>query len=457
MATYTVVHDLLSGFPAAPSGVASFYLPSTTTPLVIYGDASGTATTNPVALDSNGAATVYLTQLARMIVQTVGGITISDNVINQEADALTANSSPAFTGLTQKSVNDAALAAFGGVDFGYVPSGAWVGMTPKAWMNGVVRNVMAYGSVGATTVNDGVTPADSAIAAAIADTQAAGGGVVFFPPGTFLVNSPIVVNTVGVVFRGAGAAASVIKINSGTNNGFTVTSANGTQFQGLLITATSATTGKSIAVATTTGLTVEGVKTAAAATGLSLTSVTGCYVGGNSNIQGSAHGIVCATCVSVTVVGGLPTSVEFDSASTDCVMIGCSIVPTFTGTTQPTRFYQFGNGADGSVISVATGATAAAIDLSFGNDVTITATGGVGTATVPDPVKLPPSTRRGFILTVRYVNAAGGAVTWAFSGTKFVHVGAAVPANTDLHTIIVNYVWDGTKFREMTGRADTLT
>jgi len=329
VSTYTVVHDLMSGFPAAPSGSALFYLPGTLTPIVVYGDASGTATSNPVALDSNGAATVYLNRLARMIVQTAGGITISDTVANQEADTTVANTSTAFTAATSKAAMDTALAAFGGQDFQYVPSGAWVGMTPKTWMNGVVRNVMAYGSVGATSVNDGVTPADSAIAAAIADVQAAGGGVVYLPAGNYLCNSPITWSTTGLVLRGAGAGLTTIKVNSGTNNGITIASANGSQVQGLRVTATAATTGKSISVTSVTGLIINDVKTDSAATGLALTSIIGGYVSGNSNIGGT-HGIVVVTSVSVTVVGGLPSSVEWDSASSDCVMIGCSIVPTFT-------------------------------------------------------------------------------------------------------------------------------
>jgi Pectate lyase superfamily protein len=74
----------------------------------------------------------------------------------------------------------------------------------RQWQN-VPRefNVMAFGATGNGTTND-----YTAIAAAL--TAAAGGGTVYFPPGTYLVSSPLTM-TSGITILGAGREASVLK------------------------------------------------------------------------------------------------------------------------------------------------------------------------------------------------------------------------------------------------------
>lgn len=105
------------------------------------------------------------------------------------------------------------------------PGTPWVDLPARttpvmaAWLNGVddaltstgqlVYNVRNHGAAG-----DGVTNDRAAIQAAVAACNAAGGGVVFFPPGTYLVGSPITAMS-SVTFLGCGAA-SVIK--SSVNN-----------------------------------------------------------------------------------------------------------------------------------------------------------------------------------------------------------------------------------------------
>lgn len=478
---FIVVHDLMSGFPSAPSGTASFYLPSTLTAIPIYGDASGTATTNPVTLDSNGAATIYLSQLARMIVQTNGGVTVSDTVINAQADLAVASSSAGFTATTLQGIGNAALAAFGGVDFGYVPSGAWVGMTPKAWMNSVQRNVLAYGTVGATTVNDGVTPADSAVAAAIADVSSAGGGIVYFPPGTYLMNSLIAVSHAGVTLMGAGVGATTIKCNQTNINTINVT---GSTFaiRGIYLTTASASSGISLNIAGSTGVIIDAVKIDGSAKGVFLSNANNISILGNSNISGSTNGVSGTTVIQMTVLGGVisfldtsggagftslsmlgaqVTGLTVDSSSVGIAAIGCVIVTlTFSGGAQPTSFYQYGCGIEGQVIAVASGATVGTIDLAKGNDISINAnSGGAGTVTVPAITNPPPASRRGYVITIRFLNAlgSGNAVTWALNA-QFKLVGGAAPAATDAHTVIIQFLWDGvtSKFRELS-RADITT
>ncbi len=471
MASYLIAHDLLVGFPSAPTGTAWFYYPNTTAPVVIYGDSSGTTITNPVTLDSYGSARVYLSQLARMVVQDVNGATVWDGVINGQNDTTTTTTSTAFSATTLQGALNTALAKFGGKDFQYVPSGSVVGMSPHDWMNGLVRNVMAYGTTGATSVNDGVTPADAAIAAAVADVRAAGGGVVYFPPGSYLVNSPIVVAGSSTELRGAGAGATVIKINSGTNDGIDCTASTSFAVRGMHVTATSATTGKSLNVAGTTGVVIDGVTTDGAAVGLYLNNTNNVLVTGNSSIAGSTNGISGTTVITLSVIGGATTvdtsagagfsqfylvgvngSKTFSSGDGNVVVLGGTGTISFSGGAQPLSFYQYGTGQDGQTLASSAGAFAA-IDLAKGPDITLSA--GQAAVTVPALTNPPPSTRRDYYVTIRFVNAAGGAVTWTLNAQ--FKVNTTIPT-TDAHTVLVRFLWDGanSKFREVS-RADTAT
>jgi hypothetical protein len=73
-------------------------------------------------------------------------------------------------------------------------------------------NVQAYGAVG-----DGVTDDTAAIAAAIAVVDAAG-GVVYFPPGTYLTSAQINIFGANVTMRGAGPS-TIIKAKNAANVG----------------------------------------------------------------------------------------------------------------------------------------------------------------------------------------------------------------------------------------------
>lgn len=66
----------------------------------------------------------------------------------------------------------------------------------------------AYGAVG-----DGVTDDSAAINAAI--TAASGGGIVYFPAGTYLIDSQIDINADGIILQGSGMYSSIIQVNVG--------------------------------------------------------------------------------------------------------------------------------------------------------------------------------------------------------------------------------------------------
>lgn len=82
-------------------------------------------------------------------------------------------------------------------------SGKWTPVAPFV-------NAHLYGVKGDGTTND-----TSAINTAITAVAAAGGGVLFFPPGTYMINTTINL-AASVILQGAGKTATTIKLLSGT-------------------------------------------------------------------------------------------------------------------------------------------------------------------------------------------------------------------------------------------------
>lgn len=79
---------------------------------------------------------------------------------------------------------------------------------------GAVFNVRAYGAKGNGTTDD-----TEAIKSAKEAASEAGGGIVYFPAGVYLVSSSIPVTTPGITFEGVGQAASVIMVANSYLNG----------------------------------------------------------------------------------------------------------------------------------------------------------------------------------------------------------------------------------------------
>lgn len=73
-------------------------------------------------------------------------------------------------------------------------------------------NVKYYGAVGDNSVDD-----TDAIQAAIDAAEAAGGGVVFFPPGTYRINATLVVEGDDIEVAGAGRYTTTVRQNDGAN------------------------------------------------------------------------------------------------------------------------------------------------------------------------------------------------------------------------------------------------
>lgn len=81
-----------------------------------------------------------------------------------------------------------------------------------------IINVLDYGAVG-----DGVTDDTAAIQAAIDAAESAGGGLIYFPTGIYLIISALAITagSENIFFQGQGIS-SEIKTNSGTDNVFTI-------------------------------------------------------------------------------------------------------------------------------------------------------------------------------------------------------------------------------------------
>lgn len=104
-----------------------------------------------------------------------------------------------------------------------------------------IFNVQAYGAAG-----DGSTDDTAAIQAAIDAAEAAGGGVVQLPLGTYLVSSELTIEANRIVIQGEGSGTT-IQSNATTGNVFEVKNPDAT-FQSIYITAVSPRTGASATV-----------------------------------------------------------------------------------------------------------------------------------------------------------------------------------------------------------------
>ncbi len=223
-----LISTLNAGLLAAANGWAEIYIRGASTRATTYGDfeaSTSNSSGDNIPLDAYGAAEVYVNQLVDVVAKSPDGTIIrswTDGYASGNIEVI----SSAFTGhdyvsgvaavsepTTVQAVLDLWETNAGSpdwkIDIGGVPT------TPQdafGALNGLVFNVKApqFGAVG-----DGVANDQGAIMAAIAAAGSSGGGVVFFPEGTYRTLTAITLdNTVSL--QGAGAGRSVITIDSPT-------------------------------------------------------------------------------------------------------------------------------------------------------------------------------------------------------------------------------------------------
>jgi hypothetical protein len=252
------IHELICGIRGAEDGTVDIYARGTSTRATLYSSYEGDGATTPTSattLDANGGGEFYVNETCDVVVRDSGGVEVRRFTSASAASAVEVISQ-SFTGtdydsgtqaaskpLALSTVLDALYTSFGARDFNVLFGGASTSMqVALAGVGSLFFNVKspAYGAVGDAVAND-----TAAIQAAIDAANTAGGGVVFFPKGTYRVTALITVKA-GVSLLGAGASASVIRSTSASAD-ILVFAADLTQFttmSGLKVTFLASSSGK---------------------------------------------------------------------------------------------------------------------------------------------------------------------------------------------------------------------
>jgi hypothetical protein len=260
------------------SGKARFYLPGTTTPTNIYSDDVCTAAiTQPLTLNAGGQyISAYALEATRMVVKdSTETTTYYDGLVNvNRHDAVYVTSSAINGGAetTLEAVLGTASTSFGS------------GFQYKVTSTGTARNVVSVISERCVSVKDfgatgdGVTNDYPACQATIDYVAGLGGGIVFFPVGTYLINTGLSNTTVGVSFLGAGQTISVIKNGSTSNTALTYNVGSAVNAKAFLrdfgVTASTTSSGSAIVVSNGDRIEITGVSVALHRTGIDTTAVT---------------------------------------------------------------------------------------------------------------------------------------------------------------------------------------
>lgn len=225
---------LSAGIAQAPLGTAVLVLRDTATPADYYEDFEGAvpgSTGTPVALDSAGSAEVYVDALVDVSVYNASGVLVRQFTAGH-ADTNVEVRSASFTGnpydggaagagepTTLQAVLDLWLTNAGEIDWKVDVNGTpyTISQALSSAALGIVFNVKSTLYAGGA-IGDGATNDYAAVAATVAACAAAGGGIVWFPPGTYRLNSPLTVPD-KVTIAGAGPGASNILIGHNTGAG----------------------------------------------------------------------------------------------------------------------------------------------------------------------------------------------------------------------------------------------
>lgn len=203
-----LITPLIAGVAGAEDGTAEIVLRGTTSDATWYTDFEGqNSDSGTVTLDSNGGAEIYVDATVEVTVKDSDGNTVRQFVQGVKDSGVEINSQ-SFTGesyddgsgtttsaasqpTTLKAVKDLWLTNNLGIDWKVALTSGGTQKTISAWLgmiNGLFYNVKesTYGALG-----DSATDDTAAIQSAINAANTAGGGIVFFPQGTYIITSAI--------------------------------------------------------------------------------------------------------------------------------------------------------------------------------------------------------------------------------------------------------------------------
>jgi hypothetical protein len=318
-----LIEPLAAGVAGCEGGSVLLYRRGTSTFITYYTTYEGAGATTPVAavaLDANGGGIFYVNETTNCIVRDSTGTTIRTFVAGPSSSSIEVKST-SFTGtnydtaltgvgepLTLKAALDKWVTSAGTTDFKVLVGGVAVNLQTAVAALGVLFFSVkdpTYGAVG-----DGSTDDTSAVQATLNAASAAGGGTVFFPKGTYMINAGVGISVpANVSLLGAGPGASVIRLDINAGSGLCTfeTSAHMRTVVGLRFDANVSTTRSMVRSAATVklavrdcyfgGSTFDGI-------GISLAAGTAAELHVyDSTFYTSSNSIVVSTGVAATIVG----------------------------------------------------------------------------------------------------------------------------------------------------------
>lgn len=494
MANYAALIDVLaiagsrlSTGAVNASGTVYFFQPGTNTPVAVYSDAAATTVvTQPLTLTSGGLVNIatvpngiYVTQPVRVLIQDVSGNTVADTTyipatagnVGVDNDATTATTLDAWITQAQTST--------GGTNFNYQESAGATARPIQDKFREIWISVKDFGAAG-----DGVATDTTAIQAAMNRVKALGGGVVYFPPGTYLVDQAMsLTSAIGVTLLGV-RGATTITSNNGSANVFTFgTASTSCSVEGFIFVHTGTTTGAAIAAAAAQEFSVRDVLTTNGdfdfgvdISGASNWYIERCLLNGIS--RGLRSNIDATNYPSIFLISQANSSagaaVELNGAGGNYTFLGGQLSGgsgilgggSFTGgpvnlfgcrnlaTTaynlggSNTGVRWWGTGVDGYVTSQASGGgggSAFTPNWFQGREMHIRLTSGgaaVLTINAASPVPAAGAAMRDLRITFRITAAAGGNITATFNANYIIVGGGATIVVTDGTTLVIEFQWD---------------
>jgi len=283
-----LIEALAAGVRGAENGHAEVYNRGTSTRATLYssfeGDTHPSSGAN-VTLDASGSAVLYVSTLVDVIVKddtatSVREFTSGSTAANTELISQSFRGTSYTTGIRSAggptTVHDALSLwedSAGSTDFNVLYNGVSTRLQDALGATaGIFYNVKSpeYGAVG-----DGVANDTTAIQNAMNAAGAAGGGIVFFPEGTYRVTTTLAVPQ-GASLWGVGGSASLLRVDHATLDLLSYTGAAPQipqEVKGLGLSSLQAHTGRMIYIDT-----VATVSIIDCAVGGGLTTGTGVYV-----------------------------------------------------------------------------------------------------------------------------------------------------------------------------------